>query len=51
MTRIDFVSNGEIVFDVNFSVFADVADGSENMEITTEIFLNRFSFSGRLDDN
>ena len=48
---VDFVSDGEVVFDVDFGVFSDVADGREDVEIFAKVFFDGFGFGGRLDDD
>ena len=47
---VDFVGDGEVVFDVNFGVFSNVSDAGEDAKIRAEVFFNGLGFGRRLDD-
>ena len=51
MAGVNFVGDGEVVFNVDLGVFSDVADGRKNAKIFAEVFFDGFGFGGRLDDD
>ena len=51
VSGVDFVSNSEVVFNIDFGVFANMPHAGQNMKIFTKVFFDGFGFGGRLDDN